>query len=452
MKKTGFVLLFSLISWISMGQVSYHYAEGSYAYSGNREIVRTDNNSNVVTYREDATGQGHFECHTATSTASFNHALIPTGWKIYDFRILNGIVYFCGFDSANSEGLFGTFTLNDLLLYGGMITYRKADVTPGTTTYYAKLAVAKDANSQIQVMLLGRNEQNVSASSFGCNRVAFVPDMNNLSINTLFNPHMSYNIQDTAEVVWDVVATDNYFATVGNMRYAMGNTLTLRRAPIGSTLNQFNTDYFYGNQYYEPGTWMGITRATRLNNDDLAVASLYNDENHLYGTTIYNIDVSTTNVNNNQFFNNYTKTDPVCMVYLPSVKRLALSEWLYLQNNTHYSGVIYLQPYNYSSYNAEEHCNSSANAPDIQSIDLFANSQYFGAGSDSWFFIDYPAGIATTNTCIKTFKRKVVQKTVIQHSQSAPPNLTSTPFLGTFTNYNIFPVDSRSITNSCLSQ
>ncbi len=452
MKKVFILLCLSLASWTVLGQVNYHYAEGIYANSGNREIVRTDNNSIVVTYREDASGQGHFECHTATSTASFNHALIPTGWKIYDFRILNGIVYFCGFDSANSEGLFGTFTLNDLLLYGGMITYRKADVTPGTTTYYAKLAVAKDANSQIQVMLIGRNEQNVSASSFGCNRAAFVPDMNNLSINTLFNPHMSYNVQDTAEVVWDVVATDNYFATVGNMRYAMGNTLTLRRAPIGSTLAQFYTDYPTQYPYNEPGTWMGITCATRLNRDDIAVASMYTDETHLYGTTIYNIDVSTPNVNNNQFFNNYTKTDPVCMVYLPSVKRLALSEWLYLQNNTYYSGVIYLQPYNYSGYNAEEHCNSSANAPDIQSIDLFANSQYFGAGSDSWFFIDYPAGIATTNTCIKTFKRKVVQKTV-NSDPGIPYNYqTSTPFLGTFTNYNIFPVDSRSITNSCLSQ
>ncbi len=452
MKKIIVILCLSLASWTVLGQVNYHYAEGNQNRPILNSIVRTDGANWVVSYGEDNTGQGHFLGLDPSSTATYKDAVVPTGWKINDFRILQGRVFFCGKDMNNSTCLFGMFLLSDLFT-SSTITYYQQSVY---TTYQltcktlARMAVALDPNNKTSIMLIGRKDGGVSPTTWGCDVAVYIPDYDNISGHRLFDIHMTPPPIDSAEIIWDVVATDNWFATVGSMRYASGNTLTLRRGPIGANnyvffLNDYENRYTFTHPY----TWIDFTRVTHLTKDDIAVADLYADNNHQYGMTVTNIEVSAPQINNNQRVTNYEKSDPYELTYLPMDSILVLSELLYFSNLTYRPGVLYLYPYSISNYMAFEHYPNNPSNPIIYSVDRLSASSYFGTGTNYWYYMNYPSGLSTPNPCIDISKRSVKQDTYPQSQKTNYSLSTNLLFQSTVTIHTKH-VNNTQLGSSCL--
>ena len=81
--------------------------------NSSNSTIREWQNGQSVGYAVDANGNHYFILITANSSTVAT-ALLPTNLKITDFRILNGMMYFCGVENYRYPGIVGFCNLSDL--------------------------------------------------------------------------------------------------------------------------------------------------------------------------------------------------------------------------------------------------------------------------------------------------------------------------------------------------
>lgn len=269
MKKILLFLIVMAICASSMAQVVY--AESNNAIFSDRGIVR----ENDIAYFEER-GQGYFAYIPSLGASSYYRAKIPEKWRILDFHVMDGIVYYCGYNTLNSTALLGHFAISNLIAGSASYQIFYDNNIGNYLTVLNRIAIAKDKQTgTLSVMAIGRND-NTDPERNGSNRVVYLDNYYSGTPGCIFNTQSD----DDPGKYWDVVTTESFFVMVGTRTFPT-NTMTLRKVHRGTSnvafLSDFNQCYYYPCDY---PFFSGI-RTTALNDDYIAAASYYN-----YGSSI----------------------------------------------------------------------------------------------------------------------------------------------------------------------
>lgn len=266
------ILLFLIVMAICASSMAQDvYAEYSGVDYSDRGIVR----ENDIAYYE-VGGQGVFAYIPSLGAFSYNCAKIPERWHVLDFHVMDGIVYFCGYDAQNNTALLGHFAISNLIAGSASYQIFYDNNIGNYLTVLNRIAIAKDKQTgTLSVMAIGRND-NTDPERNGSNRVVYLDNYYSGTPGCIFNTQSD----DDPGRYWDVVTTESFFVMVGTRTFPT-NTMTLRKVHRGTSnaafLSIFNQCYYYPCDY---PFYSGI-RATALNDDYIAAASYYN-----YGSSI----------------------------------------------------------------------------------------------------------------------------------------------------------------------
>ena len=81
-----------------------YQVESNYHTNADHAIIRTDE----IAYFED--NQQGFFAFINSLGATYNEVKLPVGWSVWDFRVKDGIAYFCGKNRNTQKALLGILT------------------------------------------------------------------------------------------------------------------------------------------------------------------------------------------------------------------------------------------------------------------------------------------------------------------------------------------------------
>ncbi len=403
MKKILFFLIVMAICASSMAQVVY--AESVGASNSDRGIVR----ENDIAYYE-VGGQGVFAYIPSLGAFSYNCAKIPERWHVLDFHVMDGIVYFCGYDAQNNTALLGHFAINNLI--AGSVNYQiNYDNNIGNyLTVLNRIAIAKDKQTgTLSVMAIGRND-NTDPERNGANHVVYLDNYYSGTSGCIFNTQSDVD----PGRYWDVVTTESFFVMVGTRTFPT-NTMTLRKVHRGTSnaafLSDFNQCYYYPCDY---PFFSGI-RTTALNDDYIAAASYYN-----YGSTIdgklqlFTINTVTSQMDYNRrfiglVFDYGDYTIPREIAYQPATRRVMVLGNILTDSTS--SFIIDMDPFSSAAmdvpnlYFKYERNNNIPPAKTFTSLIPVASDVMKVACGASWMLLDQTIlpPIEKTDGCIGCF-------------------------------------------------
>ncbi len=315
------------------------YAEYSDVDNSDRGIVR----ENDIAYYE-VGGQGVFAYIPSLGAFSYNCAKIPERWHVLDFHVMDGIVYFCGYDALNNTALLGHFAINNLI--AGSVNYQiNYDNNIGNyLTVLNRIAIAKDKQTgTLSVMAIGRND-NTDPERNGANHVVYLDNYYSGTPGCIFNTQSD---NDPGRY-WDVVTTESFFVMVGTRTFPT-NTMTLRKVHRGTSnaafLSDFNQCYYYPCDY---PFFSGI-RTTALNDDYIAAASYYNYGSSIDGKLqLFTINTVTSQMDYNRrfiglVFDSGDYTIPREIAYQPATRRVMVLGNILTDFNS--SFILDIDPY-----------------------------------------------------------------------------------------------------------
>ena len=310
-----------------------------------RGIIR-DNN---IAYFEQSQQDKYFAyiptfVHSVPATNhTYYRVSIEDNWR--DFRVLNGVAYFCGIDKGNNTALMGHFDISNLVNGSGNISFYRDVNLAGRLRSLNRIAVKSDKTT-VSVMAIGneRNEENPEQP--GSSDMGLYIDDYNAMTGCIFAPDFY------GEVFWDVVSTESCFAVTGIQGYRT-NLLTMRQVPFGTSISAFPTFFGNRNTYLCAHNFNGGVQSAALGGDTIAVAVHYTYDTSISSLTYkrFGIQVSTIHVPSAQMLKNqWSKymgpedvvfSTPRDMVYLKD------STALMIIDTTPYveSGVLRIDPY-----------------------------------------------------------------------------------------------------------
>ena len=341
MKKILFFLIVMAICASSMAQVVYVESVG--ASNSDRGIVR----ENDIAYFEER-GQGYFAYIPSLGALTYYRAKIPEKWRILDFHVMDGIVYFCGYNTLNTTALLGHFAISNLIAGSASYQIFYDNNIGNYLTVLNRIAIAKDKQTgTLSVMAIGRND-NTDPERNGSNRVVYLDNYYSGTPGCIFNTQLD----DDPGRYWDVVTTESFFVMVGTRTFPT-NTMTLRKVHRGTSnaafLSIFNQCYYYPCDYR---FYSGI-RATALNGDYIAASSYYD-----YGSTIdgklqlFTINTVTSQMEYNRrfiglVFDYGDFTIPREIAYQPATKRVMVLGNILTDSTS--SFILDMDPYSSSA-------------------------------------------------------------------------------------------------------
>ena len=216
----------------------------------------------------------------------------------------------------------------------------------------------------------------------GADRVFYSVDYA-LMQGCLFNPNDSV-------LFWDVVATDNYFATSGTMGLATKD-MVLRSVPIGTALSSFHSYFSNGHIYTNTNKYASGIRAARLGLDTVAFAA-YIDSSYISWIQVFTINVPTALMHYNQYSGmqygipSHRRLAPRDMVYVPDSTALMVIDTEYNFSFNHES-ILKLHPYPITAYFPKFYISRNIYTPFHSLVPLSTVSCMVASG-DSWQILD----------------------------------------------------------------
>ena len=300
----------------------------TYRYDGHpaaeKGIIRTQN----IAYFEER-GMGYFAYvlpfPPTPVDINVKKVQVPDGWHVLDFRVEDGIAYFCGIDSLNHRALLGDFDIG-ALISGGSVVFHHDDNINGSFSCLNRIAVKMTNEGMLSLMAIGQDAWGTDPVKKGANRVLYMQNYKT-SVAAIFE------LAEEPELAWDVVATEGYFAMVGTLgRLDAADTLCLRKTLCGvdnaTFLSSFMSRYKYGCTY----RFSSGIRAAQLGGDTIALASYYETYFSMYSDKV-GMQEFTVYVPNCQMYHNQSYSilmtpssgmapAPKDMVYLPDSNAL----------------------------------------------------------------------------------------------------------------------------------
>ncbi len=304
-----------------------------------RGIIREQN----ISYYEDPNSQGYFAYLPALNGSSY-YVKVPAYWSIRDFHVLGDTAYFCGTITNTQTALLGHFDISNLQLGLGSTTFYY-DTIASILSILNRIAV-KDIKGCISIMAIGRESPGVNPDMDGSDWVFYTADYASFQ-SCIFHP------DNGKELFWDVVATDNYFATSGTIGLDT-NFMVMRSVKTGLNLTSFQSDFSKAYIYTNTYNFASGIRASRLGLDTIAFAA-YTDNALLSWMQVFTINVPTATMYYNQYSGmqysipSHHRLAPRDMVYLTDSSALFVidTELNYSRNN---QSILKLHPYPTTAY------------------------------------------------------------------------------------------------------
>ena len=340
------------LQW-AVAQNTGYYSDNTNIIGDKTGIIR---DNNIAYYEVGNVGYfayiPSFTIPAPVTPTPYNRVKIPDKWFVRDFRVVNGVVYFCGYNIDNNTALLGHFSVAGLVSGTGVVFYSDQN-TAGQLAVLNRIAVKSD-KSTVSVMAIGNEVMPGDMETSGSDRVLYI-DNYAAATGCIFASN------DFREVFWDVVSTDNYFVVTGTGGNNT-NELTMRRVQFGIPASGFLP--LFGNRYtyFCAHNFSGGVRVAALDGDTIAAAVHYSYDTVEYSTISHKIgyQVSTIDVTSAQMlYNQWSKTGttdnvafttPRDMVYLKdSVALMMIDTFPYLYER----GVVRLNPYPSANYSPQ---------------------------------------------------------------------------------------------------
>jgi hypothetical protein len=271
-QKIVFLCMLLALSVSAGAQYSSVMAEDAGLTDGGKTIVRNMSPTEVVTYVWSSTKQ--WFTYENSTTLTYKYFMLPSlafdKIIVNDFRILGGIVYFCGVDNNKGEGVLGTFMATDLLNIVG--TFVQVDFFNITgTTELNRMEVYQDPGTGApRVAAVGYNRSGgctILAQGVWVDCEGYVPGGTLPTSVSVFESYCS--TPNDVEQWHDVVSTDDWVVLVGYGNVGGQEGIALRRFHKGNPTDP-EIDNIYIFNELENVDW-AQTRAEFIKHNDMAI-------------------------------------------------------------------------------------------------------------------------------------------------------------------------------------
>ncbi|MBR3413018.1 MAG: hypothetical protein IKG81_10060 [Bacteroidales bacterium] len=367
------------ITLLALGMSLTHAQTDEYATLGgsaDRGIIREQN----ISYFEESS-QGYF-VHLSTLSGTINKVKTPQYWSIRDFHVLGNTAYFCGTVTNTKTALLGHFDITNLQTGSGNITFYYDNNIASKLSIFNRIAVS-DSKGRVSIMSIGRESPGSDPDKNGADRVFYSADYAS-SQGCIFYP------DNDSSLFWDVVATDNYFATSGTMGLNTKD-MVMRSVPIGTALPLFQSYFSNGHIYTNTNKFASGIRASRLGLDTIAFAT-YIDSSYISWMQVFTINVPTAQMHYNQYSGmqygipSHRRPAPRDMVYVPDSTALMVIDTEYNFSFNHES-ILKLHPYPITAYFPKFYISRNIYTPFHSLVPLSTVSCMVASG-DSWQILD----------------------------------------------------------------
>lgn len=419
---------------------------------GGKAIVRNMSPSEVITYVWGGPKQWFTYENSTTLTYKYFQLPSPDFDKtiINDFRIIDGILYFCGADNNSGEGVLGTFKATDLLNPVGSLVQVDYFNIVGTTELN-RMEVYKDpgtGNPRVAAVGYRNGICGTMAQGVWVDCDGYMPGGSSPSV-LIFDSYCS--APNDVEQWHDVVSTNDWVVLVGYGNVGGQEGIALRRFHKGHPTDPEIYNIYIFNEP-ENVAWSEI-RAESIQQNDMAV--VYRGERSLNLVDfnkfrIFDID-DMKNINSQEYEVPY-KSSIWEMAYMPTAKRVVvLSDF---PTPVFLSNFAYLEPYQTTTYTSV-----FVNDDDwrFQSLTNLDGIFFVGAGGFHFLLRDvsasYPANNFYSTTpvyCPSSSTLKVVIiDNIIMNRFFHPISPISPTIITGFANPPIRPIGSLNV--RCLS-
>lgn len=338
----GVMLMFSPFARAQFSSV----LAGALAYDGDDvALVRNMSGSEVITYCK------KMFSYENNSTLSYKYFPLPSpnfdSIVVNDFRIINGLLYFCGKNGASNKGVIGVFALADLLgPVGSSVNFAYYELD-NTTSLNRMVAYIDPTTNNPRLAAVGQNKNN-SCGVWVCSVWVDCPDLLPGATTASVTVYRSYYLGTSDAELWnDVVATDDWVVLVGSGYNSGQQGVVLRRFHKGfPTDPEINKFYIYSESNRLVSEEV---RALPIRENDVAVAYRGVRNNNVTDYTkfrIFDIDAML-NINSQEYVVPY-KSMLNEMAYMKQADRVVLvNEFPSPQTM---SNFVYLIPYQSSYY------------------------------------------------------------------------------------------------------
>ncbi len=350
-KKIIFVCTLLALSVSAGAQYSSVMAGDTGLTDGGKAIVRNMSPSEVITYVWAGTKQ--WFTYENNTSLTYSYIDLPTlsadNIIVNDFRIINGIVYFCGVDNNRGEGVLGTFKATDLLNPSG---------TPVPVDYF-NIGGTAELNRMEVYKDPGTGTPRVAAVGYGigiCGTMAqglwvdcegYMPGGTPPTSVSVFDSYCS--APNDVEQWHDVVSTDDWVVLVGYGKVGGQEGIALRRFHKGNPTDP-EIDIIYIFNETENVAW-SETRAESIQQNDMAVVYRGERSLNLVDFNKFRIfDINNMKNINSQEYEVPYKSSIWEMAYMPTAKRVVvLSDF---PTPVFLSNFAYIEPYNTATYSS----------------------------------------------------------------------------------------------------
>lgn len=340
--------------------------------------------------------------------ATMDVVTLAPGYYIHDIDIVDDIVYFCGNHSGSAM-----LGCADLTTFGtGSPLVHCYDITNPDAELNHMVAYKTDGGI-VKVVASGRKLCNLTPcyypyiyGTYSCQRHYLSESKFAGMVLNGFNFIETTN-SDFAEMVCDIVKTDNHVGVVTNYLLSGTEILALHKCDPDDVLTTYWSDSltYYPVADYSEGETDYI--ACKLSGNTIAVASvaLRTGTTYDFNTHVRIFDLSTRTMTHAQQIPLTTKALLWDMVYMPEHSTLVLLQDQDLPAPDFHPTFVYLKPFSPAPYMATGFYDATLRYPFV-ALDAVDNDRFVSTGGNYWLLKDMTANTAR-NTCYKTGNIKV---------------------------------------------
>ena len=323
--------------------------------------------------------------HFVPAASSYRRGFAPPSIVVYDFRVYENWVFFCGMNADSLYGVVGYFDWTGLAT-GGSIDFYYHSVPE--CTRLKRMVVYKDAVPTLHIVAVGEDGRTpVGTTPFG--KIVDYPDI--LMQPGAYTCRDAYKGTEGAEVLSDICFTGTYVMVLGSVRYGGKPTLTLRHCdPLTPVVGAIDTLFLYQEDFNFTGY---PELRMEMTSEDVAVA--------YRGASPYPTRVRMFNplTMQNTISQGWTPSDKVKlyeMAFIPADESLVLLEYAPTPDG-YASPFYYLYPMMTTSYTADYvYDTTQVSSSTYGSVSRMGTNYFTASCNLGWWFRDKLAALPST--------------------------------------------------------
>ena len=407
------MLVCTLLPQRAVGQPAVNYAQTQLGTipANTYSVIRSVAGGTMAVASMNHAGHASVYLIDPTNTMIIYHADLEDNLFIYDMRVVNSTVYFCG--SYKGEGCIGFFDYHDLLAAAPLNIQLKTInfLIHCSSTLYRMAAYADGTGEKVVAVGECRYDHNDSDGSaefpdcwstvdtnYLCmRRVVVEADFPAFTMNRL-----SSEVVAPYDYMQEVIETDNHVAIIGF--YGASGGISIHRCNKSNVLLTYNNNW-----YYYPVTTNECAskiKGCRMGKDTIAIVSMapeiIYDGSPIFGSVVRMFDLSTMANINAQLVITEHKDEPMDILYVPGQDSLILLHDIYFPSHgSAFNCFISLDPNSPGGYPASCWYNAALN---YNSLDIATPNQYIASGGEFWCIDD----ASTPNNNTTCYRKETV--------------------------------------------